>query len=153
MSKAGRPPAAGFISRLVYAQRWPILGTLIRALLLLRGTNISPASLTAPGLALPHGGIGIVVHFKTTLGRNVTIFQGVTVGRADIWRAEQADFQVVIDDDAVLCANAVVLSTSERPVRIGRGAVVGANSVVTQSVPDGEIWAGAPARKVGERYG
>jgi hypothetical protein len=64
MSKAGRPPAAGFISRLVYAQRWPILGTLIRALLLLRGTNISPASLTAPGLALPHGGIGIVVHFK-----------------------------------------------------------------------------------------
>jgi serine O-acetyltransferase len=36
-------------------------------------------------------------------------------------------------------------------VRIGRGAIIGANSVVTCSVPDGEIWAGIPARKVGVR--
>jgi hypothetical protein len=30
-------------------------------------------------------------------------------------------------------------------------AVVGANAVVSESVPPWEIWAGAPARKVGER--
>lgn len=151
MGQAERTPSADFISRLVYGQRWPVLGKMIRVLLLLRGTNIPPSCVSAPGLLLPHGGIGIVVHHKATLGRDVAIFQGVTVGRSDIWIAEQPDFHVTIDDGAVLCANAVVLSSSKRPVRIGRRAVIGANSVVTCSVPDGEIWAGIPARKVGNR--
>lgn len=31
-------------------------------------------------------------------------------------------------------------------VRIGDGAVVGAGSVITKSIPPGEVWAGAPAR-------
>ncbi len=34
-------------------------------------------------------------------------------------------------------------------VRIGEGAIVGAGSVVTRSVPDYEIWAGVPARRIG----
>ena len=36
-------------------------------------------------------------------------------------------------------------------VEIGDGAVLGANSVVTRSVPAMEIWAGSPARKIGRR--
>ena len=31
-------------------------------------------------------------------------------------------------------------------VTIGKGAVVGAGSVVTKDIPDGEIWAGNPAK-------
>jgi len=34
---------------------------------------------------------------------------------------------------------------------IGDGVVVGANSVVTKNIPPAEIWAGVPARKIGER--
>ncbi|GAG06078.1 unnamed protein product, partial [marine sediment metagenome] len=34
---------------------------------------------------------------------------------------------------------------------LGRGAVIGANSVVRGSVPDDEVWAGVPAHPVGER--
>ena len=49
---------------------------------------------------------------------------------------------VVIGDDVWLGANVVVL----RGVRIGRGAIVGANSVVTRDVPDFAIVAGVPAR-------
>jgi acetyltransferase-like isoleucine patch superfamily enzyme len=49
---------------------------------------------------------------------------------------------VVIGDDVWLGINVVVL----RGVRIGRGAVIGANSVVTRDIPDYAIAAGAPAR-------
>ena len=35
--------------------------------------------------------------------------------------------------------------------RIGQGAVIGAGSVLTKNVGDWEIWAGNPARKIGER--
>jgi acetyltransferase-like isoleucine patch superfamily enzyme len=52
---------------------------------------------------------------------------------------------IVIEDDAWIGFNAVVL----KGVRIGRGAVVGAGSVVTADVPSFEIVAGNPARTVG----
>jgi acetyltransferase-like isoleucine patch superfamily enzyme len=37
-------------------------------------------------------------------------------------------------------------------VRIGRGAIIGANAVITRDVGPYEIWAGVPARKIGERF-
>ena len=51
---------------------------------------------------------------------------------------------VVIEEDAWIGAGAVVLPN----VRIGRGAVVGALSVVTQDVPPLHVVAGQPARTV-----
>ena len=36
-------------------------------------------------------------------------------------------------------------------VTIGDKAVIGAGAVVTGAVPGGEIWAGVPAKKIGER--
>jgi acetyltransferase-like isoleucine patch superfamily enzyme len=53
---------------------------------------------------------------------------------------------VIIEDDVWIGCNAVVL----KGVRIGRGAVVGAGSVVTKSVPPYVIVAGNPARIVRE---
>jgi acetyltransferase-like isoleucine patch superfamily enzyme len=53
--------------------------------------------------------------------------------------------ETIIDDGAWLGAGVVVL----RNVRIGKFAVVGAGSVVTKDVPDNEIHAGVPARKIG----
>lgn len=49
---------------------------------------------------------------------------------------------VVIGDDVWLGVNVVVL----RGVRIGNGAIIGANSVVTRDIPDFAIAAGIPAR-------
>ena len=79
------------------------------------------------------------------------VFWLLTVAAIAIVRARPSRAWLVITLAAVLCINAVILSSSERPVRVGRRAVIGANSVVTESVPDGEIWAGVPARKVGDR--
>ena len=51
---------------------------------------------------------------------------------------------IIIEDDAWLGVGAIVLDG----VRIGRGAVIGAGSVVTHSIPDGAIAVGVPARMV-----
>jgi acetyltransferase-like isoleucine patch superfamily enzyme len=53
---------------------------------------------------------------------------------------------IVIEDDAWLGAGCVILPG----VRIGRGAVVGANSVVSHDVPALHVVAGHPARTVRE---
>lgn len=54
---------------------------------------------------------------------------------------------VVIEDDVWIGAGAVIT----KGVRIGKGAIIGANSVVTRDVPAYMIAAGAPARVVRER--
>lgn len=40
-----------------------------------------------------------------------------------------------------------------KPVKIGADAVVGAGSVVTKDIPEGEVWAGNPARFIKRRTG
>jgi acetyltransferase-like isoleucine patch superfamily enzyme len=54
----------------------------------------------------------------------------------------------VIEDDAWIGFGAIIMAG----VRIGRGAIIGAGSVVTKSVPPYEIHAGVPAHKIGERF-
>lgn len=54
---------------------------------------------------------------------------------------------VEIGDYAFLGRRSTVL----QGCRIGRGAILGAGSVLTKSIPDYEVWAGNPARKIGER--
>lgn len=54
---------------------------------------------------------------------------------------------LVIGDDVWIGANCVILPG----VRLGRGAIIGAGSVVTKSVPDFTVAVGNPARPVKER--
>ena len=58
-----------------------------------------------------------------------------------------AEAEIVLAADVWLGVNVVIL----KGVHVGRGAIVGAGAVVTKNIPDYEIWAGVPARKIGER--
>ncbi|MGI9087855.1 MAG: acyltransferase [Chthoniobacterales bacterium] len=58
-----------------------------------------------------------------------------------------AEAEIILADDVWLGVNVVVL----KGVHIARGAIVGAGAVVTHDIPEYEIWAGVPARKIGER--
>lgn len=49
---------------------------------------------------------------------------------------------VIIKDGAFIGADCIIL----KGVTIGERSIVGAGSVVTKSIPDGEIWAGNPAK-------
>ncbi len=140
-----------FYTRLVYARRWPLVGRLAYYLLKLLGSEIPRGVEIGPGFTLVHGGFGVVIHPRTRIGANVKIYPGVTLGRADIHIpiAQSAFEGIQIEDGAILSPGSKVLCKSG-VLRVGRGAVLGANAVLLEDLPEGEIWAGVPARKVGE---
>ena len=55
--------------------------------------------------------------------------------------------EVYIGDYAFIGARTII----SKPVKIGKGAVVGAGSVVTKDIPEGEVWAGNPAKFIRKR--
>jgi acetyltransferase-like isoleucine patch superfamily enzyme len=57
-----------------------------------------------------------------------------------------ASAPIVIDDDAWIGFNSTIL----KGVRIGKGAIVGAATLVTKDVPDYAIVAGIPAKIIGD---
>lgn len=63
----------------------------------------------------------------------------------DLWKWEKADNNpIIIEDNVWIGERCAIL----KGVRIGKGAVVGCNSVVTRDVPEYTIVAGNPARVV-----
>jgi serine O-acetyltransferase len=82
----------------------------------------------------------------------VTLYNGVTIGRADPWvpQEESAMRRVVLEDGVVVCAGAKIVCKAG-VLTVGAGTIVGANAVLTRSTGPGEIWAGVPARRVGTR--
>ena len=87
-------------------------------------------------LIMPHGMISIVFARNVRIGKNVTIHQHVTIAEGDKSKT------TVIEDEVMIGAGAVILNN----VRIGKGAKIGANAVVTQDVPAGFTAVGVPAK-------
>ncbi|PWH12470.1 MAG: hypothetical protein DDG60_13185 [Anaerolineae bacterium] len=141
-----------FYERLVYARQSRFFGHLAYFLLKLLGVEIPLSVKIGPDFRLHHGGVGVVIHPKTVIGAGVGVYPGVTLGRADVYRpAGQSQFQgIVVEDGVILGAGAKVLCDSGI-LRVGRGTVVGANAVLLCSTGENEIWAGIPAKKVGQR--
>jgi len=141
-----------FYTRLVYARNLPILGKLFYYLLKLLGSEIPVSVPIGEGFILEHGGHGVVIHSKAQIGDRVRIYQGVTLGRADIYQSmEYSRFTgIQIGDDVILCPGCKVLC-HEGTLKVGDGTVVGANAVLLESTGENEIWAGSPARCIGQR--
>jgi serine O-acetyltransferase len=97
-----------------------------------------PAATTlGRGVKLNYSGLGTVLHPRAVIGNRVEIGPGVVIGgRSEIWEVP------VIEDDVQIGVGAKVLG----PVRVGRGAIIGANAVVLHDVPPGVVVAGIPAR-------
>ncbi len=89
-----------------------------------------------PGLRIHHFG-NIFIHQAARIGANCTLRQGVTIGNR-----QEGGAVPVIEDDVELGAYAQVLGD----IRIGRGARIGALSVVLKDVPAGATAVGIPAR-------
>jgi serine O-acetyltransferase len=77
-------------------------------------------------LLLPHP-YGVIIHADSVIGRRVKLMQQVTLGAKDRGRNRAP----ILEDDVYVGAGAKILGG----VRLGRGAIVGANAVVTKDVP------------------
>jgi serine O-acetyltransferase len=89
------------------------------------------------GAYFPHTH-GIVIGHESVIGEDVTIYQGVTIGRVD-----SKDPKVpTIGDRATIYAGAKIIGA----ISIGRESIVGANAVVLNDVPAKFLAIGVPAR-------
>jgi serine O-acetyltransferase len=100
------------------------------------GISLPKATPIGPGLRIWHFG-NIFVNPDSVLGANCTLRQGVTIGN----RVEGGP-SPVLGDDVEVGAYAQILGG----IKVGRGAKVGAMSVVLVDVPDGATAVGNPAR-------
>lgn len=92
------------------------------------------------GLLIPHSS-GIVIGRGSKVGKNAIIYNNVTLGTKNL---HDIKFPV-IGDNVIIFSGAKVLGD----IRIGNNVVIGANTVVTQSIPDSSLVIGnkiVPAR-------
>jgi serine O-acetyltransferase len=109
---------------------------LFRAVETLTGISLPRAARIGPGLRIWHFG-NIFIHPRAILGARCTLRQGVTIGDRHL------DGPVpVLEDDVEVGAYAQILGG----VHIGRGARIGAMSVVLHDVPAGATAVGIPAQ-------
>ena len=92
----------------------------------------------------------LVVDAPISIGDNVMIGHRVTLITAYHDYDEDMVMRskpISIGDYAWVTTNVIVLPG----VKIGKGAVVGAGSIVTKDVPEMEVHAGSPAKKINQR--
>ena len=105
------------------------------------GIEIHPGAKIGKNLFIDHG-MGVVIGETAEIGNNVVMYHGVTLGAIGGEKGEKR--HPTVEDDVMIGAGAKILG----PVRIGRGAKIGANAVVLDDVPPYCTAVGIPAKIV-----
>ncbi len=100
------------------------------------GIDIHPGARIGEGFFIDHG-TGVVIGETTVIGRNVRIYQGVTLGALSLpkdagERLRGKNRHPTIGDDVIIYAGATILG--EKAV-IGARSVIGGNVWITEAVP------------------
>jgi serine O-acetyltransferase len=100
------------------------------------GIDIHPGARIGPGFFIDHG-TGVVIGETCDIGRNVKLYQGVTLGALSFPRDAAGNIirgmkrHPTLEDDVVVYANATILGGD---TVIGHHAVIGSNVWLMQSV-------------------
>lgn len=129
------------IAHALWQRNWRFSARLISYLSrAITAIDIHPGATIGPGFFIDHGA-GVVIGETAEVGRDVTLYHGVTLGGVS-WSPGKR--HPTVGDEAVIGAGAKVLG----PVVLGPRVRVGANSVVIEDVPDETTVVGIPARIV-----
>lgn len=134
------------IAHLLYCQRVPMIPRIMSEYAHSRtGIDIHPGASIGPHFFIDHG-TGIVVGETTVIGRNVKLYQGVTLGAMSP-RGGHGSLpgkrHPTVGDDVTIYSGASILGGD---TDIGDGSVVGGNVFLTRSVRSGtRVAAATPA--------
>lgn len=117
----------------LYKKRWgKFFGRLLwRGNVLFSGCHLGLRSSIGAGVLMPHP-VGIVIGDGVEIGDNAVIYQSVTIGAASFSKDEYP----VIGENVIIYPGSVVVGR----VKVGDGAVIGANSFVRSDVPSHAIF-------------
>ena len=117
----------------------------------LTGIDIHPGAKLGSSFFIDHG-TGVVIGETTTIGANVKIYQGVTLGALAPAFGQALRGQIrhpTIEDNVTIYAGATILGGD---TVIGNGAVIGGNVFITSSVPPlNQVTAEPPKLKYRDR--
>jgi len=129
------------LSHALYKRGWILLPRLVSELgRFFTGIEIHPGATIGEGLFIDHG-TGIVIGETAEIGRNVTLYQGVTLGGTG---KEKGKRHPTIGNNVVVASGAKVLGS----FTVGDHAKIGAGSVVLKPVPAYATVVGIPGRVV-----
>lgn len=102
------------------------------------GIDINPCAQIGPGLFIDHG-TGVVIGETTIIGKNVRLYQGVTLGALSLPRDAGESLRnkkrhPTLEDDVIVYSNTTILGGD---TIIGAGSVIGGNIWLTESVSTG----------------
>lgn len=104
------------------------------------GIDIHPGAQIDSGCFIDHG-TGVVIGETAIIGKNVRIYQAVTLGAKSFTADENGVLHKglprhpIVEDGVVIYAGATILGR----ITIGKNAVIGGNTWVTDDVPPGEF--------------
>jgi serine O-acetyltransferase len=112
------------------------------------GIDIHPGATIGERFFIDHG-TGVVIGETSEIGRNVRIYQGVTLGAKSFPLDSEGKpikgikRHPVVEEDVIIYSGATILGR----VTIGKGSVIGGNVWHTTSVPPGSVVTQSASRK------
>jgi serine O-acetyltransferase len=124
----------------LYIQKVPLIPRIITEIAHSKtGIDIHPGARIGERFFIDHG-TGVVIGETTIIGRNVRLYQGVTLGARSFPLDKDGnpitgiDRHPILEDDVIIYSGATLLGR----IRIGKGAVIGGNVWLTEDVPAGK---------------
>jgi serine O-acetyltransferase len=102
------------------------------------GIDIHPGAAIGNGFTIDHG-TGVVIGETAIIGKNVKLYQGVTLGARSFDLDEHGKpikgipRHPILEDDVIVYSNSTILGR----ITIGKGAIIGGNIWVDHDVPAG----------------
>jgi serine O-acetyltransferase len=124
-------------------QRWgvPVLPRLLSQIVrFFTGIEIHPGAEIAGGCFIDHG-MGVVIGETSEIGRDCTLYQGVTLGGTSLKRGKR---HPTLEDEIVVGAGAKIIGA----IVIGSHSKIAAGAVVVKDVPPNSTVVGVPGRVV-----